>query len=156
MLAQRKPDFDLYSPRMPLYTNARMLPPAKIESSFIVDSIVAEACLIVNSQITNSVVGLRSVIGNNTTIRNTVIMGSDYFPWHDPEIRESTEGPAKPGIGEESYVEGAIIDRNVSIGKRCIIKNREGVDHFDGDNFYIRDGIVVIPKNACIPDDTII
>jgi glucose-1-phosphate adenylyltransferase len=156
MLAQKQPQFDLYNPRMPLYTNARMLPPAKIESSYVVDSIIAEASLVVNSQISNSVIGIRSVIGNNTTIKNTVIMGSDYFPWHDPELRESVEGPLRPGIGEESYVEGAIIDRNVSVGKRCIIKNRENIDHFDGDNYYIRDGIVVIPKNAHIPDDTII
>lgn len=156
MLARRQPEFDLYNPKMPLYTNARMLPPAKIESSYVVDSIVAEASLVVNSQISNSVIGLRSVIGNNTTIKNTVIMGSDYFPWHDPELRDSTEGPSKPGIGEESYLEGAIIDRNVSIGKRCIIKNRDNVDHYDGDLFYIRDGIVVIPKNVAIPDDTII
>lgn len=156
MLTQKQPQFDLYNPRMPLYTNARMLPPAKIESSYVVDSIIAEASLVVNSQISNSVIGIRSVIGNNTTIKNTVIMGSDYFPWHDPELRESVEGPLRPGIGEESYVEGAIIDRNVMVGKRCIIKNRENIDRFDGDNYYIRDGIVVIPKNAHIPDDTII
>jgi glucose-1-phosphate adenylyltransferase len=156
MLARRHPPFDIYNPKFPLFTNARMLPPAKIESSFVQESIISEACVVVNSQISNSVIGLRSVIGNNTTIKNTIFMGSDYFPWHEPELRETIEGPERPGVGEESYIEGAIIDRNVSIGKRCIIKNRDNVDQFDGDNYYIRDGIVVIPKNTTIPDDTII
>ncbi len=156
MLTKRHPEFDIYSQKFPLYTNARMLPPAKIESSFIQESVISEACVIVNSQISNSVIGLRSVIGNNTTIKNTILMGSDYFPWHDPALRESIDGPERPGVDEESYIEGAIIDRNVQIGKRCIIKNRDNVDQFDGENFYIRDGIVVIPKNTTIPDDTII
>jgi len=71
-------------------------------------------------------------------------------------MRETVEGPDRPGIDEESYIEGAIIDKNASIGRRCIIKNRDGIEEGEGDNFYIRDGIVVIPKNAIIPDDTVI
>ena len=156
MLARRGPEFDLYNPRMPLYTNARMLPPAKIESSFIQDSIIAESSIIINAQISNSVIGLRSYIGHNTTIKNTIFMGAEYFPWHELELRDPIEGPERPGVEAESYIEGAIIDRNVSIGKRCIIKNRDHVEEGEGENFYIRDGIVVIPKNATIPDDTII
>ncbi len=156
MLARKQPDFDIYNPRFPIYTNARMLPPAKIESSFIQESIIAESSVILNAQISNSVIGLRSFIGYNTTLKNTVFMGGDYFPWHDPNERETVEGPERPGVGEDSYIEGAIVDRNVSIGKRCIIKNRDNVQELDGDGFYIRDGIVVIPKNATIPDDTII
>ncbi|MBO6576121.1 MAG: glucose-1-phosphate adenylyltransferase [Rhodothermales bacterium] len=156
MLARKQPEFDMYNPRFPIHTNARMLPPAKVESSFIQESIIAESSVIVNAQISNSVIGLRSFIGHNTTIKNTVFMGADYYPWHDVDQRDTVEGPERPGVGEESYIEGAIIDRNVSIGKRCIIKNRDNVDEFDGENFYIRDGIVVIPKNAQIPDDTII
>ncbi len=156
MLAQRQPDYDIYNPRRPLYTNARMLPPAKVQSSYIQDSIISEASIVVNSQISNSIIGLRSVIGNNTTIKNSILMGADYFPWQEPNTRDPVEGPEKPGIDEESYIEGAIIDRNVSIGKRCIIKNRDSIQEYDGDKYYIRDGIVVIPKNAEIPDDTII
>ena len=156
MLAEQKPPFSIYNPTMRLYTNARMLPPAKIQSSYVVDSLICEGSVIINSQISNSVIGIRSFIGHNTTIKNAVIMGADYYPWHKPELRERVEGPGTPGIDEESYVEGAIIDKNVSIGKRCIIKNRDNVQEADGENFYIRDGIVVIPKNARIEDDTII
>ncbi len=157
-LARRHPGYDIYDPHYPLHTNARMLPPAKVQSSYIQDSIIAEASIIINSQISNSVIGLRSFIGHNTTIKNTVMMGADYFAWHDLSRRGVVDGPERPGIDEESYVEGAIIDRNVSIGKRCIIKNRDNVQEGEGPNgsFYIKDGIVVIPKNVAIPDDTII
>jgi glucose-1-phosphate adenylyltransferase len=156
MLARRYPEFNMYDPEFPILTNPRMLPPAKIVSSYIQESIIAEAAIVVNSQIANSVIGIRSYVANNTTIKNAVIMGADYFRWHDPDARDPVEGPAQPGIGEESYIEGAIVDRNVSIGRRCIIKNRDNVQEGEGPNFYIRDGIVCIPKNAEIPDDTII
>jgi glucose-1-phosphate adenylyltransferase len=141
---------------MPLYTNARILPPAKVVSSYIQESLIGEASVIINSQISNSVIGIRSFIGNNTTIKNTVFMGADYYPWHDAATRDPVEGPNHPGVGEESYIEGAIVDRNVSIGKRCIIKNRDNIEEAENDSFFIRDGIVVIPKNVNIPDDTII
>jgi glucose-1-phosphate adenylyltransferase len=156
MLGQRKPEFNLYDPDRPLYTNARMLPPAKVQSSYIQDSLISEGSVIVNSQISNSIIGIRSFIGNNTTIKNTVFMGADHYPWHPPEHRSNIQGPEHPGIDEESYIEGAIVDRNVSIGKRCIIKNRDNIQEGEGDNFYIRDGIVVLPKNVRIDDDTII
>ncbi|MEX0599945.1 MAG: glucose-1-phosphate adenylyltransferase [Rhodothermales bacterium] len=156
MLGKRYPEYDIYNATAPLYTNARILPPAKIVSSFVQESLISEASVIINSQISQSVIGLRSFIGNNTTIKNTVFMGADYYPWHDPSLRDPVEGPDRPGVGEESYIEGAIIDRNVSIGKRCIIKNRDNVDEYDGEDYFIRDGIVVIPKNVHIPDDTII
>lgn len=156
MLAQRFPEYDIYSPTSPLYTNARILPPAKIVSSYVQESLIGESSVIINSQISNSVIGIRSFVGNNTTIKNTVFMGADYYPWHDPSVRDPVEGPDRPGVGEESYIEGAIIDRNVSIGSRCIIKNRDNVEEYDGESYYIRDGIVVIPKNVHIPDDTII
>ena len=156
MLAQRQPAYDIYDPERPLYTNARMLAPAKIESSYVQESLIAEGSVVVNSQIVNSVVGIRSFIGKNTTLKNTIFMGADFYPWHAAGSREFIEGPEHPGIEEESYVENAIIDKNVSIGKRCIIKNQDQVQEAEADNYYIRDGIVVIPKNARIEDDTVI
>ncbi|NBC01370.1 MAG: glucose-1-phosphate adenylyltransferase [Bacteroidetes bacterium] len=156
MLTRTSPPYNVYNPEAPLYTNARMLPPAKVQSSYVQSSLVAEGSLIINSQVSNSMIGLRSYLADNTTLKNTVVMGNDYYRWHDKEVRDPVKGPDAPGIGEESYVEGAIIDKNVSIGRRCIIKNRDNVEEAEGDNYYIRDGIVVIPKNTVIPDDTII
>ncbi len=155
-LAQKGPEFDLYSPTMPIYSNIRMLPPAKIESSYIQDSLIGEGSIIINSQISNSVIGIRSFIGYNTTIKNSIIMGANYFPWHDESLRGRVDGPQWPGVDEQSYIEGAIVDKNVSIGRRCIITNRERIQEGERKGFYIRDGIVVIPKNMRVEDDTII
>ena len=156
MLAQPRPAFDIYDPKMPLHTNPRTLPPAKIIDSKISESLIAEATVISKSTISNSVIGLRSFIGRDCTIKDSILMGSDYFRWHDPSVRPTDEGPALPGIDSGTIIEGAIIDRNVSVGQRCVIRNSENVSEYDGDNFYIRDGIVIVPKNAFIPDDTII
>ncbi|WP_103028614.1 glucose-1-phosphate adenylyltransferase [Salinibacter altiplanensis] len=156
MLAEPEPPFSLYDPNRPLYTRARMLPPAKLQNSSVQNSLIAEGSLLENSQVSQSVVGIRSYVGPDTTLKNTVMMGADHFRWHEMEERGFVEGPANPGIGEESYVEGAIIDKNVSIGKRCIIKNQDNMQEAEEDLYHIRDGIVVIPKNTHIPDDTII
>ncbi len=156
MLAQEKPDFDMYNPKMPLYTNARMLAPAKIESASVSRSIVAEACVVVKAEIHNSVIGLRSFVGHGAVIRNTVFMGADYYPWSEPDSREVTDGPNSPGVGAGSRVENAIIDRNVSIGEGCTLTNEDGVQEADADDYYIRDGIIVIPKNATIAPGTVV
>ncbi|MFW5955203.1 MAG: sugar phosphate nucleotidyltransferase, partial [Rhodothermales bacterium] len=156
MLASQLPAFDIYSPNMPLYTNARMLPPAKVLDSHISESLIGEASVIQNSRIEKSVIGIRSFVANNVTIRRSVILGADYYPWHDPERRDPVAGPPHPGIENDSVVEGTIVDRNVSIGKRCVIRNVDNVSEGERDLFYIRDGIIVIPKNYVIPDDTVL
>lgn len=156
MLAKRSPKYDIYNATAPLYTNTRMLPPAKILSSRVENSLIGEGSVVIDSRISNSVIGIRSYIGAGATVENTVFMGADYYPWHDPRLRNPPEGPPVPGVGDGSYVEGAIVDRNVQIGKRCVIRRRDGVRHVDADNYFVRDGVVVIPKNAHIPDDTVI
>lgn len=156
MLAQPKPEFNLYDANMPLYTNARMLPPVKISSSRIEHAIIGEGSVIVDSDVSDAVIGVRSYIAAGTRIRRAVLLGSDYYPWQDPSERNPVQGPASPGIGEGSVIEGAIIDRNASVGKGCVITNRDSVQEGEGPGFYIRDGIVVILKNAEIPDGTVI
>ncbi len=156
MLTKRYPEFNMYDPNMPIYTHARMLPPAKIQDSYIHDSIIAESCIIVNSHIANSVIGIRSFVANNATIKHSIIMGNDYFPWHKKEERELEQGPDWPGIGENSYIEHAIVDKNVRIGNDCVIKNADNIQEGEGPGFYIRDGLVVIIKNAEIPSGTVI
>jgi glucose-1-phosphate adenylyltransferase len=156
MLGRAEPPFSIYNPNRPIYTNARMLPAAKIQNSSVQHSLIAEGSVIVDSQIQNSIIGIRSFIDRGASVKDTVFMGADYYPWQPREERLVTEGPERSGIGEDSHVEGAIIDKNVSIGKRCRITNRDDVQEGESDNFYIREGIVVIPKNVRIPDDTII
>jgi len=156
MLGQPEPPFSLYDASNPLYTHARMLPPAKIQNATVQDSLVAEGSLIENSQVSQSVVGIRSFVGPDTTLKNSVMMGADQFRWAEDEERDFSEGPSDHGIGANSYVEGAIIDKNVSIGEGCVIKNRDNIQEAEEERYHIRDGIVVIPKNTVIPDGTII
>jgi glucose-1-phosphate adenylyltransferase len=156
MLTDPKPAFNLFDEQMPLYTNARLLPPAKVTRSRIDSSIIGEASVIIDSDVTQSVIGIRSYLGARTRIHRTVMMGADYYRWEDPASRSRVEGPDHPGIDEDSTIEGAIIDKNASIGKHCVITNGAGVHEGEGPGFYIRDGIVVIVKNAEIADGTVI
>ena len=156
MLGKPEPEFSIYDANRPIYTNARMLPPAKIERSDVKQSLVAEGSVVSGSEVTNSVIGIRSYVQQGATVKDTVFMGADYYPWQPPEERSVAEGPDHAGIGENAHVEGAILDKNVSIGKNCRIVNADNIEEGEGENYYIRDGIVVIPKNVSIPDGTVI
>jgi glucose-1-phosphate adenylyltransferase len=154
MLAEPTPAFNLYDAKMPLYTNARLLPPAKITRSRVENSIIGEGSVIVDSEITSSVIGIRSFIDRGTRLHRTVFLGADYYRWADSDGR--TRGPEFPGVGANTRIENAIVDKNASIGNDCVITNAAGVHEGEGPCFYIRDGIIVIIKNAVIPDGTVI
>jgi glucose-1-phosphate adenylyltransferase len=156
MLAQPQPAFNLFDAQMPLYTNARILPPAKVTHSRISNSIIGEASVIVDSDISDAVIGVRSFIDRGTRIHRAVLMGADYYRWEGVDTRSRVEGPAFPGVGADSRIENAIIDKNASIGNRCVVTNEAGVQDGEGPGFYIRDGIIVVVKNAEIPDGTVI
>jgi glucose-1-phosphate adenylyltransferase len=141
---------------MPLYTNARLLPPAKITRTRVENSIISEGSVVIDADISHAVIGIRSYLGARTRIKSVVMMGADYYRWEDPASRNRVEGPALPGVDEDSVVERAIIDKNAAIGKNCVITNAAGVQEGEGPGFYIRDGIIVIVKNAQIPDGTVI
>jgi glucose-1-phosphate adenylyltransferase len=156
MLASPKPAFNLFDAVMPLYTNARLLPPAKITRSRIEHAIISEASVIVDSDISDAVVGLRSYIGPGTRVHRAVLMGADYYQWESPGTRGRVEGPRCPGIGANSRIENAIVDKNAAVGANCVITNEAGVQEGEGPGYFIRDGIIVIVKNAEIPDGTVI
>ncbi|HEU4560225.1 MAG TPA: sugar phosphate nucleotidyltransferase, partial [Longimicrobium sp.] len=156
MLTEPKPAFNVFDAKMPLYTNARLLPPAKITRTRVESSIISEGSVVIDADISHAVIGIRSYLGARTRINRVVMMGADYYRWEDPSSRSRVEGPALPGVDEDSVVERAIIDKNASIGKNCVITNAAGVQEGEGDGFYIRDGIIVIVKNAEIPDGTVI
>ena len=157
MLASPHPAFNLFDESMPLYTNARLLPPAKITRSRIENAIIGEASVIVDSEISDAVIGIRTYVGAGTRIHRAVVLGADYYRWEDAEARSRVpEGPPEPGIGDGTRIENAIIDKNASIGRNCVICNNAGVSEAEGPGYHIRDGIVVVVKNAHIPDGTVI
>jgi glucose-1-phosphate adenylyltransferase len=156
-LATVKPRFDFYDETRPIYTHMRNLPPSKMNFSNMNQSIAAEGCIITNANITNSIVGIRTVIETGASLNGVVCMGADFY---ETEIQKQQNSEAKipnVGISRGAIIKGAIIDKNVRIGESC----RIGVDDIkraDGNygHYYIVDGIIVIPKNTVLYPGTVI
>ncbi len=149
MLTQPSPPFNFYDPRKPIYTHPRFLPGTKVQNSQLENVLLAEGGYIKDSVVRRSIIGLRSQIYSNVTLIDTVMMGADYY-----EDRPPAGVDIPIGIGHNSWIEGAIVDKNARIGSHVIIKPfQPGVD-VDGEGWVVRDGIVVIRKNAVIPAGT--
>lgn len=149
-LARRNPPFDFSAPEAPVYSRARFLPPTVIEDAKISDTLLADGCQIGRGVvIENSVIGLRTVIGNNVTIRNSIIMGADYRDL--PEQRKPGRMPL--GIGDGSVIEGTILDKNCRIGTNVRITNVGKIENQGEDEpMQVRDGIPIVIKDAEIPN----
>lgn len=148
------PNFNLFDNSKIIYTRARMLPPSKIFGSKINHSIISEGSIIHAESILRSVVGIRSRIGNNTQIRSTIIMGNDYFETIE-DIYKNKDGIIM-GIGNDCYIENAIIDKNARIGSNVRIVGSSSMDNCEEEDYCVVDGIVVVKKNAIIPSGTVI
>jgi len=146
-MASSKPHFSFFYEGA-VFTRPRFLPTARAFNCKIRLSMLAEGCVIRDAEIKNSIVGLRSTIGKNCRISRTVMMGADYY--EGPKSKE----PVRIGIGDGTSIDKAIIDKNARIGRNVIIANVKKLKNFDGPNYFIRDGIVIIPKNAILKDGT--
>jgi glucose-1-phosphate adenylyltransferase len=155
-LALAKPDapFDLASTESPIYSHARFLPPTRIDGATVRGSLVADGSMIEEGAlIENSLIGLRCRIGRNVTIRNSVVMGNDFYDTPEWMAVHRANGNPPLGVGEGSHVEGAIIDKNCRIGRNTRIVNERGVDDTEETPYgMICDGIVVMAKNTAVPD----
>lgn len=152
------PPFNLFDAEAPLLSRARYLPPSKIDNCAIRDSIVSDGCIINGATISRSVIGLRSRIGEGTQIEAAYIMGADYYQTLEDMIADRNATRPRMGIGEGSIVRRAIIDKNARIGSGVRLINDAGVLEADGANgaYYIRDGIIIVPKNSVIADGTVV
>jgi glucose-1-phosphate adenylyltransferase len=157
-LTTKIPKFNLFDAEAPVFTRARYLPPSKIEDTEINDSIVSDGCIITGAKVTNSVIGLRSRISKGAQIEASFIMGADFYQTFDDMRRDHGRGLPRVGIGEGSVVKHAIIDKNARIGSNARLLNEAGTPVSDGPNgsYFIRDGIIIVPKNAVVPDGTVI
>jgi glucose-1-phosphate adenylyltransferase len=157
-LTSKIPKFNLFDAEAPVYTRARYLPPSKIEETEINDSIIGDGSIIIGAKITNSVVGLRSRISKGVQMEASYMMGADIYQTFDDMRNDLAKGLPRIGIGEGTIVKHAIIDKNVRIGKNARLLNEAGVIEAEGPNgsYFIRDGIIILPKNAVIPDGTVI
>jgi len=155
-LTQDVPLFNLFDSAQKVYTRARMLPPAKVSGTIINKAILAEGCIIHAKEVTNSVVGIRARVGKDTVIKNTYIMGCDYYENIEQINEKNKKGAPILGIGERCIIEDAIIDKNCSIGNDVTIKGGAHLEKVDHPLYTIKDGIVVIKKGAVIPNGYII
>ncbi len=150
------PKFNFFDTAAPIYTRSRYLPPSKLHDCDIDNSMVSEGCILNGVKVRKSIIGLRSRIDNGVDIQESIIMGSDVFE-SIGEIRSNLKD-SRPhiGIGPNTTIRRAIIDKNVRIGKDVKLINRENIENYDAPDrsFYVREGIIIVPKNAVIPDGT--
>ncbi|HKV37244.1 MAG TPA: glucose-1-phosphate adenylyltransferase [Pyrinomonadaceae bacterium] len=157
-LTSKIPKFNLFDAEAPVFTRARYLPPSKIEDTEINDSIVSDGCIINGAKITNSVIGLRSRIMKGVQMEASFMMGADFYQTFEDMRRDHGRNLPRVGIGEGTVIKRAIIDKNARIGNNARLLNEAGTTAADGPNgsYYIRDGIIIVPKNAVVPDGTVI
>ncbi len=150
-LTDNRPKFSFNEPGAPVYTHPRFLPATVIRSATVDHTMVSDGCIIDASLVERCIIGIRSVIRPGSKLRNVIMMGADYYqadvPAPDPGIPDI-------GIGHECHIENAIIDKNARIGDKVVISPKGKAPDTDGQGFYVRDGIVVIPKNSVIPPGT--
>lgn len=159
-LVKPNPPFVFYYPGAPIYTRRRFLPATRLRNASVRDSVISEGCRIAEAQLENCMIGLRSVICSGSVMRNVIMMGADYYEDGKVLARYEEVPPDAPfmGVGENCIIERTIIDKNARIGAGCRITNSQGYDHYDDpqERYYIRDGIIIIPKHAILEPGTVI
>lgn len=155
-LADIQPAFNLFDEDHPIYTHRRDLPPTKFNSATISRSLVADGCIITESTIDRSVIGIRKVIRSGTQLDGVICMGADYYD--EPGPQRTDEGKALPpvGIGQNCRIRHAIIDKNTRIGDNCSIGWDGAPPDGDYDGYFVREGIIIVLKNTAIPAGTVI
>ncbi len=151
-LTDELPRFDLYDRNKMIFTRARLLPASKISGTTINRSIVAEGSIVEASNIERSIVGIRSQIGSESVISESIIMGNDFYP--DYEALKGTADKPSIGIGERCRIEHAIIDKNCRVGNDVVIQGGPHLEDQHHENYSVVDGVVVIPKDSVIEDNT--
>lgn len=149
------PNFNLFS-NAPIYTRARMLPPSKILGSYVSKAIFGDGCIVMADKIENSIVGNRSRIDKGSTLMNTYMMGADYYQDTKDIVANDQSGMPNLGVGKYCYIERAILDKNCYIGDNVRIIGGKHLQDGDFENYSIKDGVVVVKKNAVIHPGTII
>lgn len=155
---QPQPSFSFYDEKAPIYTRSRYLPPSKLLNSQVTESMIAEGCIIKECRIHHCVLGLRSRIEAGCVIEDSLLMGADYYEPFSERESGVQKGKIPIGIGANTTIRGAIVDKNARIGRNVQIINKDGVEESnrEDEGFYIRGGVVVVLKNATIADGTVI
>lgn len=151
-LTQPNPPFNFYDALRPIYTRPRFLPGSTMQGGKMENVLLGDGSLIAHASIHNSIIGLRSVIGKDVEIRDTVLMGADYYETDADRAENRRLGRPNMGIGDGAIIEGAIIDKNARIGKGVHIRMAPNRPDSEAENWVAREGLIIIPKNAVLPD----
>lgn len=157
-LTEQPPKFEFNDPKTPFYTSPRFLPPTKVEKCRIMDAIISHGCFLRECSVQHSIVGVRSRLESGVELKDTMMMGADYYQTESETASLLAQGKVPVGVGENTKIWNCIIDKNAKIGRNVVITNGDGVEEAEraDEGFYIRSGITVVLKNATIKDGTVI
>jgi glucose-1-phosphate adenylyltransferase len=150
------PPFNAFDAESPMYTRPRYLPGSKILDCQIQASIITEGCILNGSIIKNSVIGIRARVEHGSHLDGVLMMGADDYQTIEMMQEDIGAGQPRVGVGQNCFIRKAIIDKNARIGSGVKILNEANRQHHDGDGYFIRDGIVIVPKNGLIADGTVV
>jgi glucose-1-phosphate adenylyltransferase len=150
------PRFNFFDMAAPIFSRPRFLPGSKINGAHIDHAVISDGCIINPSRIANSIVGLRSIVGAGSELSRVILLGSDYYESQGSIDANEKSGKPRIGIGANTRIENAIIDKNARIGDNVVISPAGKPENVDHPLYYVRDGIVIIPKNGVVPHGTVI
>ena len=150
------PKFDFFQMEAPIFTRPRFMPASKINGAAIDQAIISDGCIIDRSRISQSLIGVRCLMSPGCRVHRSVLMGADFYETEAMKKESDEKGIPRMGVGENTRIETAIVDKNARIGANCVISPEGKPEHFDGENYFIREGIAIVPKGAVIPDGTVI
>jgi glucose-1-phosphate adenylyltransferase len=148
MLTRRGAPFNFFHPRRPIYTHPRFLPAARVHGSSIDESLVAEGAYLDRCTVKQSIVGLRTSIHRGASISRSVLLGADYY--------EEQPGEPPLGIGPGAELDRVIVDKNARVGEGARLVNERNIQDVDGDGYYIRSGIIIVPKGGVVKAGTVV
>jgi glucose-1-phosphate adenylyltransferase len=153
-LTSELPRFDFFNMEAPIFSRPRYLPSSKINGAQIDHAVISDGCILNHAIIKHSVVGLRSFVGAGTVLERVILLGCDYYETYESIVRHEKQGQPRIGIGINCQIKNTIVDKNARIGNNVNISPDGKPENVDAPNYYIRDGIVIIPKKAVIPHGT--
>jgi glucose-1-phosphate adenylyltransferase len=154
MLTRPDAPFQFYDSRRPIYSHPRHLPSARLQDCTVRDALVSDGCSIEHARLEQSIVGVRAVIRAGSRVTRSLVLGADYYESEDMAPSRTSAPPV--GIGRNAVLDRVIVDKNARVGDNVRLVNEANVPHADGDGFYIRNGIIIVPKEGIVQDGTIV
>jgi glucose-1-phosphate adenylyltransferase len=155
-VASELPRFNFFDMSAPIFSRPRFLPASKINGAEIDHAIVSDGCIINHAKVLHSIVGIRSLVGPGTTLNRVIALGSDYYESNISIAENEAAGRPPIGIGKNCKIENAIIDKNARIGDNVVLSPAGKPENVDHPLYFIRDGIIIVPKNGVIPHGTVV